>query len=183
MDVTTKIVPGRDCSGCAMCCKLPSIAALNKPSGVWCTHCKPGQSLACNAYDTRPEACRSFHCGYLLNAHLDEAWKPSKSKLMLTFEPEANRIVIHVDPARADAWRREPFYATIKQWADTAARGDGQVLVWIGRRAFAILPHIDKDLGEIGDDQVIVSAQRHGIVSDVFVAASTDPVALRLSGR
>jgi hypothetical protein len=182
MTDTPKIVPGRSCSGCAMCCKLPSIAALDKPSGVWCRHCQPGKSDACTAYEARPDACRTFHCGYLLNPNLDEAWKPSKSKMMLTFEGYANRIVIHVDPARADAWRREPFYSTIKEWADVAARGDGQVLIWIGKRAFGILPHIDKDLGEISDDQVIVSSQKHGIVSDFFVVHKDDPVAQRLCG-
>ena len=33
-----RVVPGRECGTCTLCCKLIAVAALGKPPGVWCTH-------------------------------------------------------------------------------------------------------------------------------------------------
>jgi hypothetical protein len=106
---SAQLVADRNCDGCAMCCKLPSIDELTKPRLEWCRHCV-GHSR-CGIYEQRPPTCREFYCGYRLDPDLDDRWKPSTSKLLVTFEADANRIVIHVDPTRPDAWRKEPFYS------------------------------------------------------------------------
>ena len=151
------LVPGRSCQGCTMCCKLMEIDALEKPRGAWCPHCD--QKMGCTIYETRPEPCRIFYCGYMKIPHLDERWKPAKAKFLVNFESTKNRIVIHCDPARAGAWRTEPYYSTIKQWAKNAVRENGLVIVWTGSNAVAVLPDKDKDLGTVRDDDTF-----HGFV-------------------
>jgi hypothetical protein len=54
----------RRCGSCSLCCRLPSIAALEKPIDTWCMHCRPGNG-GCSIYADRPPACRMFNCGWL----------------------------------------------------------------------------------------------------------------------
>lgn len=56
---------GRTCGDCPVCCILPEIAALAKPPREVCVHLIEGR---CGRYDTRPEACRAFHCLWLRGA-------------------------------------------------------------------------------------------------------------------
>lgn len=140
-----------------MCCKLLAIDVLDKPRGVWCRHCD--QKHGCNTYATRPDPCRGFYCGYLRLPQLDDRWKPAKAKFLINYEDRSQRIVIHADPARPDAWRAEPFYKTIKQWAAKARREGGMVIVWAGAHATVVLPGKDFDLGEVREDQLIVPVE------------------------
>ncbi len=96
-------------------------------------------------------------------AQLDERWKPAKAKFLINYEDKNNRIVIHADPARADAWRAEPYYRTIKQWAASSRRAGGMVLVWAGSRATIVLPDRDIELGDVRDDQLIVPVEQHTV--------------------
>ena len=169
-------VKGRSCAGCTMCCKLLKVEALDKPRQIWCKHCQIGSW--CKIYDTRPLACRQFYCGYLINAPLGEHWKPTSSKMVLDYEADANRIVVHVDSSRPGAWREEPFYAEIKRWAATAAKNRGQVLVWQGREAIVVLPNSEKNLGPVRHDQYVVSIERDGPAGpefEVMILDSDDP--------
>ena len=59
-------------------------------------------------------------------------WFPARSKMVIAPELDSERIVIHVDPARPDVWREQPFYRDIKQWAVFAARDLSAVIVLIG---------------------------------------------------
>lgn len=179
MDVSTPstdVVPGRTCDGCTMCCKLLEIDVLDKPRGQWCAHCDT--SSGCTIYDERPEPCRIFHCGYLRLAQLDERWIPSKAKFLINFEERANRIAIHADPDRPDAWRKEPYLTVIRDWARNAARGGGYVIVWAGRRAVIVSPAGEKRLGEVRDDQVILGVDvpsGAGFTRDYIVVEPDDP--------
>ena len=169
------LVAGRSCDGCTMCCKLLEVAPLNKPRATWCTHCD--QKRGCTIYPDRPGACRSFHCGYLRIGHLDERWKPSKAKFLVNYEDQANRIAIHVDPARPNAWRVAPFYATIKQWSQRAFAERRLLIVWSAQHAIVVLPDRDCDLGIVRDDQFIVPVQRmtaRGPIVDFEVANADD---------
>src|SRR5687767_4771453 len=114
------IVAGRSCAGCTMCCKLLSVQSLNKPRQKWSNHCNIG--VGCRIYESKPRECSVFHCQYLLNKELTEAWKPAHCRIVLDYEPHATRIVVHVDSGRSDAWRREPYYSEIKQWALRASQ-------------------------------------------------------------
>jgi hypothetical protein len=141
-----------------MCCKLLAVDVLDKPRAQWCPHCD--QKRGCTIYKTRPDPCRGFYCGYLRLPQIDERWKPSKAKFLINYEDHAKRIVIHVDPVKADAWRAEPYLKTIRQWAARAERDGGMVLVWAGTRATIVLSTRDIELGDVRDDQLIVPIER-----------------------
>src|SRR6185503_3780821 len=153
-------VPGRSCEGCTLCCKIFAILELAKPRHEWCSQCDIGKG--CRVYETRPPSCRDFFCGYLLRAHIGEHWKPSRSRMVLTWESHANRLVINVDSGRPDAWKKPPYYAEIKAWAAAAVRNRGQLLVWQGKDALAILPDRDVFLGSLRQGQGIAIVGRPG---------------------
>lgn len=177
---SSDLVPGRSCDGCTMCCKLLAIDVIEKPRGVWCSHCD--RSRGCTIYESRPDPCRGFHCGYLRIGHLDERWKPSRAKFLINYEESAKRIAIHVDPDRPDAWRKEPFISAIRGWAQSAARDGGYVIVWAGQRATIITGAKEKDLGQVRDDQVILPVEARtasGLERGFIVVEPDDP---RLAG-
>ena len=51
---------GRNCLGCTRCCELLSVAELDKPPMVACTHCHV--TGGCRIYRHRPTECRQFFC-------------------------------------------------------------------------------------------------------------------------
>lgn len=154
------LVEGRSCDGCTMCCKLLSIDVLNKPRAVWCPHCD--KKRGCKIYDSRPEPCRAFYCGWRRIGDLDARWKPSQSKILINYETAHNRIALHIDPDRPDAWRAEPFYSTIKQWARSAEAQGGTLVVWSGRNITVVSPGRDTELGALRDDQFILPVDTPG---------------------
>jgi hypothetical protein len=138
MSQQVEVVRGRNCDGCTMCCKLLSVAELDKPPVSWCTLCDV--KVGCNAYAGRPTECRDFYCGYLLDPTLDERWKPSHCKLVVTREEQLGETLIHNDPARPDAWRREPFHSQILAWAGAAVAQGRKVIIWQGDAKIAVVP-------------------------------------------
>lgn len=136
-----------------MCCKIMGIKEIDKPPGIWCSHCKPARG--CAIYESRPQECRGFVCGYLHSPELDERWKPSFCKFLLMDEAGDTHIV--VDPARPDAWKKEPYYACFKGWARAGIDEGAKIIVAIGKRAIVILPDRDVDLGIVGDDDRILT--------------------------
>ena len=170
------LVEGRSCDNCTLCCKLLEIHEIGKPRGTWCAHCD--QKRGCEIYEQRPEPCRGFYCGYRRIPHLDERWKPSKAKFLINYEGDRNRIAIHVDQSRPDAWREEPFYSTIKQWAATAVQQGGTVVVWTGPRVTVVTPDRERDLGVVRDDQFILpveSMTTRGREIDYELVEANDP--------
>ena len=173
-NVNTPVVAGRSCTGCTMCCKLLGIKELEKPQQNWCSQCNIG--VGCKIYDSKPDECSTFFCGYLLNTSIGEAWRPSHCRMVLNYEAHANRIVIHVDSSRLDAWRREPYYSEIKGWAAMAAENQGQVIVWQGLDAVAVLPDREINLGHVRSDQLIITrATAAGVPFDVILMERDDP--------
>ena len=114
--------------------------------GIWCQHCVVAGG--CAIYETRPEECRTFNCGYLMEPALGPEWKPSDSKIVLLTEEKGRRILAHVDKQRPDSWKREPFYSALKQWASDGRASGMQVMVAIGHRRIAILADRDVELTE-----------------------------------
>ena len=53
------------CGSCCLCCKILWIPELEKPAGVWCQHCKPGNKRPCSIYDKRYPVCKAFQCSWL----------------------------------------------------------------------------------------------------------------------
>lgn len=130
----------RSCEGCAMCCKLPGITELEKPEGQWCIHCSTRKS--CDAYDTRPQPCRTYYCYYMLSDNLGEEWRPTKSRMIVSPKHGGKVASILVDTDRPDAWRKEPYFSTLQRWSREI-----QVLVSINRQMYQIHPDRVEDLG------------------------------------
>lgn len=123
------------------------VLELQKPQGTWCAHCAIGEG--CRIYESKPDECSSYFCGYLTTSELDDDWKPSRSKLVLTTELGGGRLAVYVDPGYPSAWRVEPFYSRIKQWAWAAQFANRHIVVVIGRRMILVLPESEMDLGQI----------------------------------
>jgi hypothetical protein len=160
--------PGRSCGTCTLCCKVYDVPSLEKPAGQWCRHCLPGRG--CGIHETRPQHCRAFHCLWMLAPWLGPDWKPERSKLVLTIDPATRFLLVQVDPGSASAWRREPYYRQLKQWA-AAALGEGRhVVVFVNKNATVVLPDRDVPLGVIEPGDRIVSRERRtpsGVTADV----------------
>lgn len=170
-----KLVAGRSCDDCTLCCKLLNIQSLQKPRLIWCKHCDVG--VGCAIYEQRPSECRDFYCTYRVSAELGEEWKPSVSKMVVNFESGIGRVNVSVDPEFSDAWRREPYYSQLKAMALHMLRNEGHLLVWEGDEPIAILPDRDVRLG-IGRDNVIVIRGRstpNGEEYDAIALAHDDP--------
>jgi hypothetical protein len=163
-------VPSRQCGSCTLCCKLLGIAALEKPRNSWCRHCAPGKG--CGIYETRPEECRAFFCGWITSADLGEEWRPDRAKLLLAREA-GGRIVVHCDAAAPGAWRRAPYYARIKAWATKRADGSRQeVVVLTGNRITFLAPEGEFDLGQRGPgEQMLTRYAENGSLVEVRLVA------------
>jgi hypothetical protein len=128
-----------------MCCKLMGVAAIDKAPHVWCGHFRKG--AGCGIYVDRPKACADYACYWLDAPNLDDRWRPDRARFILHRENGGQALVVEVDPASPDAWRRAPYYDTFKTWA---ARGVAKGLtlnVLVGARGYEILPDRDVDYG------------------------------------
>jgi|KBSMisStaDraftv2_1062788.scaffolds.fasta_scaffold238266_2 hypothetical protein len=150
----TPQVAARECGACTMCCKLLGVASIDKPSGVWCKHCAANRG--CAIYHDRPQECRDFVCAWLQTPSLDDRWKPQACKFVVSVENNGMSLKVAVDPARPDAWRKEPFYSYFKSWIRKSAAHGAELVVLAGRRATVVLPDRDVDLGICGEDERVV---------------------------
>jgi hypothetical protein len=57
----------------------------------------------------------------------------------LVINTDRRRVVVNVDPDQPDAWRKEPFYSTIKRWSRTVLPG-WPVYISIGDEVIAVYP-------------------------------------------
>ena len=145
----------RQCASCTLCCKVLGIAALEKPIGAWCPHCRPG--AGCAIYDDRPRECRGFVCGWLRDERLGEEWYPKKSKIVLTYEQD--RFVAHVDPGAPGAWNEEPYFSALHRMMLANLPAGKPVYVAIGRQHILLLPDRQQDLGLLDEsDEVELAA-------------------------
>ena len=145
--------PIRPCDGCTMCCKVMGIAALNKPRGIWCTHCQRG--VGCRIHEKRPEECRSFACLWLVDGRLGPEWRPDKSRLVITPSDDGG-LEIRCDPGYPMAWRKEPYYSQILDWARAVAPQYGTVTVCVGKMLTLVSVDGEFALGTVNDDERIV---------------------------
>jgi hypothetical protein len=157
----SRVVAGRECGTCTLCCKVAAVEEVDKPNGVWCAHCVPGKR--CTVYDRRPPSCRSFYCQWMLEKGLGPEWKPERGKFALVRTEGGRRLTALVDPGFPSAWRRAPYYENLKQWAVEAARRAPEVYlvdVLNGRRSTVILPDRDVEVGIVAHDEVLQLAYR-----------------------
>jgi hypothetical protein len=136
-----------------MCCKLLEIKALEKPAGQWCQHCSTRKQ--CDQYLTRPQVCHNFFCAYMTEPGLGEEWKPSTSRMMMTYSNDGNHLFVQVDPTRPDAWRKEPYYRQLKKLAAMNNPNGQQIIVSINDRNIVIFPDREVDIGAIGEQETV----------------------------
>jgi hypothetical protein len=170
-----RIVPGRACGSCSLCCKLPQIDELEKPVGKWCIHCTPGRG-GCTIYERRPKECRKFYCSWMFTPELGPEWQPTTAKMFILQET-SEHIAVYVDPGSPTAWRREPYYSQLKAWARVGADRGTQIVVYIKNNAIAILPNKEVDLGtyNVGDSLIVRQINTpHGRDFEALLARSDD---------
>ena len=154
IDPATGLAYGKDCGSCTLCCKVFRVPEVDKVAGEWCRHVVPGGG--CGIHASRPTVCRTFFCHYLRNPHLGPEWKPERAKFVLYTEMGGRRMAVVCDDVAPLAWRNAPYYPQLKRWAALGIDRDHQVLVFNGKRATAVLPDRDHDLGrvEVGDEVI-----------------------------
>lgn len=84
-----ELVAHRECGKCTVCCKVLAIddPALAKPPGTLCANARAGSG--CKIYDTRPDPCRGFFCGWRYLRELDDKWRPDRSGIMIRLQTSA----------------------------------------------------------------------------------------------
>jgi hypothetical protein len=142
-----RVVPGRECGSCSMCCKVYNIADLNKPAGKWCPHCKPGKG--CVIHDALPRQCAEFNCLWRTEEELPPHWKPDQAKMVVAIHPVSGYVMVQVDNSTPSAWRRQPYYDQLRLWAKRNLHLGMYVLVCINLDAILILPDQDILLGPL----------------------------------
>jgi len=90
--ISEKLVQGRDCGACEVCCIVPSInvAEMQKASSARCQHCTQG----CAIYETRPQVCRDYFCGWRRSAMVPDDWRPDKSGVLTEL------VMVDITPSR-----------------------------------------------------------------------------------
>ncbi len=93
MDYKLALVPGRGCGDCTVCCTAMAIdkPEIQKDAGVACRHCT---QTGCAIYDTRPQLCRDYHCGWRQLPMLDDSWRPDRSGVFVELEPHDGKTAI-----------------------------------------------------------------------------------------
>lgn len=154
--IDARVVPGRTCGTCSLCCKVLRIVELDKPAGQWCVHCRPGKG--CGIHAVRPYVCRGAYCEWMIAKGLSSEWKPERAKFALFVTNGGRRLTAHVDPGHPQAWRRSPYYENFKQWAlDGVQKAPDMHLVdvMIGERTIVVLPDREVDLGRIAEGETV----------------------------
>ncbi len=147
-----RIVPGKGCGTCTMCCKVFRIPEVEKNAGQWCRHVLQGKG--CAIHETRPQTCRDFFCHWLVSPVLGPEWRPDTAKFVLYTEQGGQRLVVAADPGSPAAWRRQPYLTQLQAFARAGLEQGRQVIVFNGKMATGILPGGDVSLGnvEVGDE-------------------------------
>jgi hypothetical protein len=144
-----KALIDRRCGSCSLCCKVTSVAVLNKPAGQWCSHANPGHG-GCGIYQSRPSTCRGFACQWLIDPSYPEEMKPDRSKLVFHMVNAAEGVTpkmilkVYVDPSHPGHWRKEPYYSTIKNISGNGLRYKQWLTrIFDGPKKWLILPDMD----------------------------------------
>ncbi len=141
----------KSCGPCTFCCKVLAVEELAKPAGTLCGHCAAG----CTIYETRPLACRSFECVWLMDPEMPHRFRPDLTRVMLDQDHDGARLIARCDTANPMAWRRGPMFAALKAYA-TEHWGTGRIAMAVaGRRAWVITPTGEIDAGELEPGAVV----------------------------
>jgi hypothetical protein len=83
-----ELVAGRACGECNVCCVALTIdePALRKPQGYRCRNARPDNG--CAIYETRPDTCRTFFCGWRQLKWVRETLRPDLSGVLVRLHGE-----------------------------------------------------------------------------------------------
>ena len=171
-EASAPVVPGRECGSCTLCCKVYHVAEISKVAGKWCQHCTPGSG--CAIHPTRPAQCRDFFCLWLTEPSMNAAWKPERSKMVVTIFPLNGFMYVQVDPNAPSAWRKEPYYRQLHQWAEINLRNGRHVLVFVNDEATLIMPGQDLPLGKMKPTDGFAVRQTFGPRGPTYEVTRTD---------
>lgn len=146
---------GRQCGICSLCCKLLPVdkpPELVKPGNVWCKDCSPGHG--CKIYDDRPNVCASFACRWLVDAELDDSWRPTISRIVIhdvLDDDGAPVLNFAVDPATPYRWRERHYFETIRRVAIRGLNATGietqfRTVVTVADKKLLVLPKSTVDI-------------------------------------
>jgi hypothetical protein len=112
------LVPGRECGDCNVCCVDLTIddPDLRKPQGVRCHNALPDNR--CIIYETRPDACRRFFCGWRMLKWVKPDLRPDTSGVLVTLTAsnktgEQAGMGVMVTLLRKDALKSDGLAETI----------------------------------------------------------------------
>jgi hypothetical protein len=150
----------RSCGTCSLCCKFYSVPELDKPSNVWCRHCRPGKG-GCSIYQERPPVCVSFICLWL-RGQLGDEWWPPRSKIVVNhyWDEEKNfpTMEFRVDENYPNRWREEPYYSQIKRLSVESEMF--RVIVRVRGTTFHIFPTREIEQTQFGSEITAEEQQR-----------------------
>ena len=84
-------LPDRSCGECTVCCVALTIEdpALRKAQGYRCQHL--AREGGCGIYETRPQTCRTFYCGWRRLKWVRAPLRPDLSDVLIQLHWEASR--------------------------------------------------------------------------------------------
>jgi Fe-S-cluster containining protein len=86
--IKIELVPGRVCGPCNVCCVALTIndKTLQKVQGYRCPNTLPDHG--CAIYETRPDTCRTFFCGWRTLKWIRETLRPDTSGVLVRIQAE-----------------------------------------------------------------------------------------------
>ena len=86
-----ELVPGRTCGTCNACCISLTIddPELQKPQGYRCRNAR--RDASCAIYESRPQTCRSFFCGWRQLKWVHESLRPDVSHVLVRLRRSIGR--------------------------------------------------------------------------------------------
>src|SRR3954470_20360454 len=143
----SRVIAGRACGSCTLCCKVIAVTDFDKLPGVWCHHCVRGKGYG--IYETRPRDCRTFFCEWMLEKGLGPEWKPERAKFALVMG-ESGHLTAFVDPGFPASWRGAPYYSAFKKLA-----AERVITIRTGTKVIVMLPDREIDLDHVGPDESV----------------------------
>ena len=103
--------------------------------------------------------------------------------MVLWLDLDGRRLNINADEDFPNAWRTEPFLTRFKALAAQALPQNGQVVAYVGREVFVILPDRYVALGALTPDEYIFIERVVDGSWDARKVDETQAQALREAGR
>lgn len=102
--------PKRECGDCQLCCKLLPVPPLNKKGGEKCRFQKFHKGCTVYATPTMPDACKLWHCRWLVNDDVNMA-RPDRAHYVIDMLPDEINVT-------NDQTGETKHYLAIQIWVD-----------------------------------------------------------------